>query len=323
MAFSKRFLYVFALILLYMGNVSCFAIQPEGGKEEAIRWWMLDYPAREKAYYKMVDTTEARLENDTAFIQLKRAYEIFQQYAVKTKVPSLLYPEDSGRTDEILTVKRTKIADSIKALSYPYFERLHQRSELVCKDRVLQNDTLKELSKILLAWYTKTGRNEYFVERMNVAYTTQPCVQKPRRPQAPGTMRLVLDSIGDYESNCEARDYIYADTLCVDTRGTKYKRIFLTYDDEEELDIFSGCNRLKGVMEFEYDRYDMNGFMPIETSLNQYDMCFDYGASSFDHVNLYLDKGEAYLPSGCDIFKFKKVDGVWKYMGMFVGLCFH
>jgi len=95
------------------------------------------------------------------------------------------------------------------------------------------------------------------------------------------------------------------------------------YDDEEELDIFSGCNRLKGVMEFEYDRYDMNGFMPIETSLNQYDMCFDYGASSFDHVNLYLDKGEAYLPSGCDIFKFKKVDGVWKYMGMFVGLCFH
>lgn len=317
------------LLLLILSSNFSFAKVPKGRYDN-------DGGVAKKAYYDKVEATKARLKNDTAFNQLNQAYDIFKKYAVEISTTrfdmielrqlnweekSIEIPEDGDPTDYAMgerewvvrmddAAKQTKVVDSVNALNHPFFERIHRRSEAACKDRILVNDTLRELSDVLLAWYLKNGKKDYFVEKTDIRYTTKPCI----RPISPKT----LDDFFNYDPTdiClnGMDDYQKVDTLCVDTKGLDYKRIFLSSEDEDALDVFSGCDRWTGSTKEKDDRYNKNGFLPFEISYNWYDMCFDYGSEYISKIHLDLEKGEAILIGATIEYYIRKVDGVWRYV---------
>lgn len=275
--------------------------------------------AEKKAHYDQVEATRKRLEKDSAFINLNRAYEIFKRYekvvwfdleGKEIANPDSVDPFDLMTRKWMVrmedSVKYARVMDSINTLSHPFFERIHQRSEPICKGGFTQNDTLKELGKVLAAWYQKNGRKDYFVENMSIAYRAKPCKINEKKSE---TFHEIV------EEDCE---YIKVDFLCVDEREMNSKRMFLTKKDWEELDVFSGCDRWTGRTKQDDDRYNKEEFLPFQTSLNAYDMCFDYGSESFYKIYLNLGNGEATVYGACIEFSFKKVDGVWKYTGAHV-----
>ncbi|MCQ2090645.1 MAG: hypothetical protein MJY93_10400 [Fibrobacter sp.] len=304
----------------------CFARLPEGRYDN-------DNGASKKAYYDKMKSTEASLKKDSDFVKLVQAYDIFKKYAVEIRTTrfdmeafrqlnwdeeSIEIPKDGDPVDYALggrvwvvrmgdSIKQAKVVDSVNTLNHPFFERIHQRSEKVCKNRVLNNDTLKELSDVLLAWYLKNGKKDYFVEKTEIYYTTKPCVMED--------VDDYVDLIGRTVQECRNKfeDYQKIDTLCVDTKGLDFKRMFLTNEDEEALDVFSGCDRWTGSMKVEDDRYNKNGFLPFEIGYNSVDMCFDYGPY-IGRINLDLENGKATVESGLAAYNFKKIDGVWKYV---------
>lgn len=315
------------LLLLILSSNFSFAKVPKGRYDN-------DGGVAKKAYYDKVEATKARLKNDTAFNQLNRAYDIFKKYAVEIRTTrfdmielrrlnweekSIEIPEDGDPIDYSLgerewvvrmddAAKQVMVIDSVNALNHPFFERIHRRSEKVCKNRVLNNDTLKELSDVLLAWYLKNGKKDYFVEKTEIYYTAKPCVMED--------VDDYVDLIGRTVQECRNKfeDYQKIDTLCVDTKGLDYKRMFLTNEDEEALDVFSGCDRWTGSMKEKDDRYNKNGFLPFEISHNWYDMCFDYGSEYISKIHLDLEKGEAILIGATIEYYIRKVDGVWRYV---------
>jgi len=315
MMLSKRYLYVFALILLYVGNVSCFAA-------EEIDWRLKEGEAQKTAYYGIVDSVRRTVENDSAFIQLNRAYEIFKKYAVVRKYSfrkgkEYRVPDDDSFGERRWIVKmddyarQKEVRDSVKSLKLPFFDRIVERSNVVCKNRVLKDKASKEVNDLLLAWYTKNGKYDYFVERVGFRYTTKPCFKIVEPENFLEREKLV--------DQCKREDFVYVDTMCVNPKGSK--RMFLTYDDKVALDLFTGCDRYEGETKAPEDRYNKNGFMPIEPSYNPYDMCFDYGAEYFSSIYIDQKNGVAYFLGNCARYKFIKEDDVWKYYEMIVD-CF-
>ena len=250
--------------------------------------------AEEKAYKERIGKVKARLKKDSAYIKMVQAYEIFKRYAA------------AGEWMLKKGVDYAKVLDSVETLRNPFFDRLHQRSKELCKDRVIPNDTLKELSNFMFSLYTGGRKKDYFVEEEDVVYTTKPCVADTSR---------IGRSLGD--EKCE---YSKVDRLCVDTKGTKAKRIFLTVEDYEILDVFMGCDRYTGEMnrnEGEIKR----AFLPIETHYNPYNYCVEYG-SEYGSVYLDLTNREAVVRYGCMEKTYKEIDGVWKKTGAEV-TCFY
>ena len=251
--------------------------------------------AEKKAYYDKVKALKKRLKKDSTYIKMVQAYKIFKRYAATSE-----WTLKKG-------VDYAKVLDSVETLRNPFFDRLHQRSKELCKDRVIPNDTLKELSNFMFSLYTGGRKKDYFVEEEDVVYTTKPCVADTSR---------IGRSLGD--EKCE---YSKVDRLCVDTKGTKAKRIFLTVEDYEILDVFMGCDRYTGKMnrnEGEIKR----AFLPIETHYNPNNYCVEYG-SEYGSVYLDLTNREAVVRFyGCMEKTYKEIDGVWKKTGAEV-TCFY
>ena len=276
-----------------------------------------------KAFYDSVEATKKRLENDSAFIKLNQAYAIFKRYE-KLKYwdlegkeianPDSVHPLEIAKRKWVVSIedsaKYAKVMDSIKTLNSPFFERIHARSEAICKGRPAKKGVQKELNDLLLAWYRKEGGKDYFVENRSVSYTTEPCKADKNLSE---TFGMVV------ETGCK---YTTIDTFCVDTKGANFKRLFLTGEDWDALDVFSGCDRWTGTMKHEEDRYNKTEFLPIEISWNEFDMCFDYGADGLGDIYLDLENGVATASWNCFEHHFKKIDGVWKYEDTSV-TCWH
>lgn len=275
------------------------------------------------AFYDSVEATKKRLEKDSAFIKLNQAYAIFKRYEklkywdLKGKEitnPDSVHPLEIAQYKWVVSIedsaKYAKVMDSIKTLNSPFFERIHERSEAICKGRPAKKGVQKELNDLLLAWYRKEGGKDYFVENRSVSYTTEPCGVDKNLSQ---TFGMVV------ETGCK---YTTIDTFCVDTKGANFKRLFLTGEDREALDVFSGCDRWTGTMKHEEDRYNKTEFLPIEISWNEFDMCFDYGADGLGDIYLDLENGVATASWNCFEHHFKKIDGVWKYEDTSV-TCWH
>lgn len=280
---------------------------------------------KKKAFYDNVEATKKRLEKDSAFIKLNQAYAIFKRYE-KLKYwdlegnevvhPDSVHPLEIVEHKWVVSIddsaKYAKVMDSIKTLNRPFFERIHKRSEAFCKDRPAKKGIQKELNDILLAWYRKVGGKDYFVENrsMSVSYRTKPC----------GVDEGLSRKFGEVvENDCK---YTTIDTFCVDTKGMDFKRLLLSKEDKEALDVFSGCDRWTGTMKHEEDRYNKTEFFPMEISWNAFDMCFDYGAEWLGGIYLDLKNGVATASWDCLVHRFKKVDGVWKCVDTSV-TCWH
>ena len=282
--------------------------------EEKHRKEVEELEKKKKAFYDSVEVTKKRLEKDSAFIKLNQAYTIFKRYE-KLKYwdlegkeianPDSVHPLEIAKYKWVVgiedSVKKATVMDSIKTLNRPFFERIHKRSEAICKGRPAKKGVLKELNDILLAWYKKDGGKEYFVENRSVSYRTKPCEIDQEFLKKYGQV---------VEKDCK---YVTVDTFCVDTKDADFKRLFLSGDDWDALDVFSGCDRWTGTMKNDEDRYNKTEFMPIEISWNSYDMCFDYGAEGLGAIYLDLEHGVATASWNCLVHHFKKVDGVWKY----------
>lgn len=283
--------------------------------EEKHRKEVEEQEKKKKAFYDSVEAVKKRLEKDSAFIKLNQAYAIFKRYE-KVKYwdwegKEITNP-DSVNSGEIAehkwvvsiddSAKYAKVMDSINALSRPFFERIHERSEAFYKGRPAKKGVLKELNDILLAWYRKDGGKDYFVETPSVSYRTKPCKIDKKLSKKFGEI---------IEKDCK---YVTVDSFFVDTKGMNFKRLLLTKEDSEALDVFSGCDRWTGTMKHGDDRINKTEFFPMEISWNAFDMCFDYGAQWIGQIQLDLEKGAATGSAGCIEYRFKKVDGVWKYI---------
>ena len=306
------------VISLYLIGVFVYAIWSFSNEEEVKK-----LEKEKKAFYDSVEATKKRLENDSAFIKLNQAYAIFKRYE-KLKYwdlegkeianPDSVHPLEIAKRKWVVSIedsaKYAKVMDSIKTLNSPFFERIHARSEAICKGRPAKKGVQKELNDLLLAWYRKEGGKDYFVENRSVSYTTEPCGVDKNFSQTFGVV---------VETGCK---YTTIDTFCVDTKGANFKRLFLTGEDWDALDVFSGCDRWTGTMKREEDRYNKTEFLPIEISWNEFDMCFDYGADGLGDIYLDLENGVATASWNCFEHHFKKIDGAWKYEDTSV-TCWH
>ena len=236
--------------------------------------------AEKKAYFDKVKVVKNRLKKDSAYIKLTQAYKFFKKYAVQTEA-SLKKGVDYA-----------KVLDTLESLRNPFFDRLHQRSEPICKGKTIQNDTLKSLNEFLLFVYTNGYKDDYFVENGPVYYTTEPCV---------------YDTYG--VPHCVTTTKV--DTFCVDTKGTKAKRIFLTDEDREILDVFMGCNSWTEKRNAKEVRYKQ-AFLPIESAYDDRDNCYSYGGwIGVVYLDL-VNKDKAILYNRGLEVTFEKIDGNWK-----------
>jgi len=236
--------------------------------------------AEKKAYFDKVKVVKNRLKKDSAYIKLTQAYKFFKKYAVQTEA-SLKKGVDYA-----------KVLDTLESLRNPFFDRLHQRSEPICKGKTIQNDTLKSLNEFLLFVYTNGYKDDYFVENGPVYYTTEPCV---------------YDTYG--VPHCVTTTKV--DTFCVDTKGTKAKRIFLTDEDREILDVFMGCNSWTEKRNAKEVRYKQ-AFLPIESAYDDRDNCYSYGGwIGVVYLDL-VNKDKAVLYNRGLEVTFEKIDGNWK-----------
>ncbi|MCF0215566.1 MAG: hypothetical protein HUK21_03725, partial [Fibrobacteraceae bacterium] len=211
-------------------------------------------------------------------------------------------------------VKLAEVTDSVEKLRLPFFNKLYERTQRFCEGKYPKNDSLKEISNVLLAWYTKNGWFNYFVQSDRAVYRILPCEKHKVNFNLLGEEKEI-ESV-----NCH--DKVVED-FCVDTRGTKFKGIILTEEDKDALDEFSGCDRWKGETKVLEDRYNKAGFMPIEISHNAHDMCFDYGSDYIRNIHLDMEKGRAVIYGGCtETYLFEKKDGVWKFKDFHPGNAF-
>ena len=112
----------------------------------------------------------------------------------------------------------------------------------------------------------------------------------------------------DGAKDCDFSEVKY---LCIDTKGTKAKRIFLTEEDYDVLDVFMGCNSLTGEMDREEGKIK-RAFLPIETHYSPCTECLlygnEFGPIYMDMVNwemtVYVDM--------CSDYLYKKINGVWE-----------
>ena len=241
--------------------------------------------AEEKAYKERIGKVKARLKKDSAYIKMVQAYEIFKRYAA------------AGEWMLKKGVDYAKVLDSVETLRNPFFDRPHQRSQQLCKNGIVQNDTLKALGDFMFSLYTGGRRKDYFVENSYILYTTKPCVDDTS----------ALGKI-DGAKDCDFSEVKY---LCIDTKGTKAKRIFLTEEDYDVLDVFMGCNSLTGEMDREEGKIK-RAFLPIETHYSPCSECLlygnEFGPIYMDMVNwemtVYVDM--------CSDYLYKKINGVWE-----------
>ena len=160
----------------------------------------------------------------------------------------------------------------------------------------------------MFSLYTGGRKKDYFIEDNSVSYTTSIC-------QSDSTGEISL------HEPCEIK-YSRVDRLCVDTKGTKAKRIFLTEDDRDILDVFMGCDRYNDKMNREEGKFKST-FLPIETFYHPISQCPIYGNAT-GSVDLDLVNGRATIHVDfCLEYLYKKVNGVWEKVKDVDIVCFY